>query len=604
MESPQEVQASTSPEVVPTHPTPARSFVMAVLVLLSILQAVFFAFTGALEARIAGIALGIASLGMMALPGKASRFRPPGLWVAAAAIIVNLGVYVSDAAPTSFRLFEAAVVFSYAAVLLAGLLTVVVRMRIENALLLSLSTALALWVVEAVVPRLTNSVEQGTAGGVTWVGTIASHPQLGDYYLPRSVMKTLYPGNPRHYFEESNPVTKYWLLDVHDPGSEATMAPGKAGNGTMRVEVTRADKPVLWHVQLREPGLALQKTLYELSFRARADARRKMVVGVSQGHGPWQNIGLYSEVDLGTEWSEFKQTFVPTSADENAQIHLDIGAVTVPVEFDNIVLRRVSVNIVPKMPSAYSVTYGFNDLGCRGNDYPIPRPPDHQRILALGDSFTLGVGVHQADTFEAKLEQSLNHGRSVKDAAAYEVINCGVSGYSTKEERLFYELIASKYQPNVVLLFMVNNDERSWRDDVRLGYVHDPGQGENEVALWRLVQTARHEGNRPGGDFRPNITEILKLQEDCERNHARLGVVFFRHEELADNNWGKLVDTITVGLQGKGIPVIDLGIEMLHEHNSKDLTVYSPIDNHPNEIAHADAAKQLEQFLRQEQLIH
>jgi hypothetical protein len=185
----------------------------------------------------------------------------------------------------------------------------------------------------------------------------------------------------------------------------------------------------------------------------------------------------------------------------------------------------------------------------------------------------------------------------------YEVINCGVSGYATREERLFYELIASRYKPDIALLLMVYNDDRSWRDDVRLGYYHSPDKAGQLLFSWQLRQSLRESGRRPKPDFTPNVGEILKLREECRQQNARLAVAFFRNENKnTADDWQKLVDTVSRGLDGKGIPMIDLGNEF-RQHSFKELMVHDVYDAHPNEIAHRIAAEQLQQFLRREGFI-
>jgi len=75
------------------------------------------------------------------------------------------------------------------------------------------------------------------------------------------------------------------------------------------------------------------------------------------------------------------------------------------------------------------------------------------RVLSLGDSHTQGYEVHQDATFSAVLERYLrSHGTRA------EVLNAGVSGFSTAEELAFLENEGYKYQPDVVVLAFYAND--------------------------------------------------------------------------------------------------------------------------------------------------
>jgi hypothetical protein len=180
---------------------------------------------------------------------------------------------------------------------------------------------------------------------------------------------------------------------------------------------------------------------------------------------------------------------------------------------------------------------------------------------------------------------------------------------------MLYELTDHRYEPNVVLLMMVFNDDRSWTDDVRLGYFHVPDKAESLLFSWRLVQGLRYEGSRPKPDFKPNVREILKLNESCRRQKARLAVVFFRNASLvlpgeaskpypAESVWGNLITTVSAGLKGTGIPLLDLGEALLREHNYKELEVHPQYDGHPNEIGHRIAAEELELFLTRQGLLN
>jgi lysophospholipase L1-like esterase len=75
--------------------------------------------------------------------------------------------------------------------------------------------------------------------------------------------------------------------------------------------------------------------------------------------------------------------------------------------------------------------------------------------LALGDSVTLGLGVSDKETFSVRLEQRLLQSLPARDV---EVVNCGVSGYSTRQEAVLLERINSRLAPSLVLLGFYMND--------------------------------------------------------------------------------------------------------------------------------------------------
>jgi len=97
----------------------------------------------------------------------------------------------------------------------------------------------------------------------------------------------------------------------------------------------------------------------------------------------------------------------------------------------------------------------FNREGYRGPDRPRAKPPGSRRLLVLGDSTVAAVGVDEDDTMVAQLEQRLNAG----GGAPWEVLNFGVSGFSTAQSLLTWRHYASAYEPDqVILVFTVRND--------------------------------------------------------------------------------------------------------------------------------------------------
>jgi len=105
--------------------------------------------------------------------------------------------------------------------------------------------------------------------------------------------------------------------------------------------------------------------------------------------------------------------------------------------------------------SADMTTYfEINGRGMRADrDIPYQKRSGLQRILSLGDSYTIGYEVDADATFSMVLEQVLR--RAGYDV---EVLNAGVSGFSTAEEYLYLERELFRYDPDVVVLSFVGND--------------------------------------------------------------------------------------------------------------------------------------------------
>ena len=113
----------------------------------------------------------------------------------------------------------------------------------------------------------------------------------------------------------------------------------------------------------------------------------------------------------------------------------------------------------------YHVEYRVNAQGLRGPDRPYAKPPGVARVLALGDSFVEAFMVDEAQTVTARLEARL----AARGCQA-EVINGGTVGYSTDQEYLFYRDEGRKYAPDVVLVFVYQNDIPYLAIEEYLGY--------------------------------------------------------------------------------------------------------------------------------------
>jgi lysophospholipase L1-like esterase len=429
------------------------------------------------------------------------------------------------------------------------------------------------------------------------VGGTVPHAVLGDAYAPHSVARTLYPSNPRGYFRLADPAESAWTLSTGHAGSRARLTFPPSAPGVVRVEIEQAEVRTGWHIQLSHQGVEVrEQERYRVTFRARADSPRRLGYGISQAHSPWAGLGWYDEITVGPEWATIQAEFAAGQSESDARAIFDLGASPLPVEIADFSLQRIpsGKSAVRAAAPQYFVEYRFNDRGCRGPDYAVPRPERlRQRVLALGDSFTLGVGVHEEDTFSRQLEDRLNR-RPGAAPGAFEVINCGVSGYSTAQERAFFELLGPVYQPDLVLLAMVFNDELSWREELELGLA-----GPRYDRTFLLLPLIKRSVISP--TFRNSMKELRRLRELTAQMNIPLVVFVFRHTFL-DRSWKALRDSVEATLEATGVPWLDVGDELAATHDWRTLLVHD-VDGHPNEIAHASTAEQLQTLLEEHHLI-
>jgi hypothetical protein len=90
----------------------------------------------------------------------------------------------------------------------------------------------------------------------------------------------------------------------------------------------------------------------------------------------------------------------------------------------------------------------INENGLRDRTRSYERQNDSERILVLGDSFAWGYGVEESERFSQLMEEELG----------IEVINAGISGYSTDQEFLWYKNEGIKYESDLVVLVIAGND--------------------------------------------------------------------------------------------------------------------------------------------------
>jgi len=114
-----------------------------------------------------------------------------------------------------------------------------------------------------------------------------------------------------------------------------------------------------------------------------------------------------------------------------------------------------------RLKANLAATYVFgthlitDSLGLRDREYG-PKRPGEFRIMSLGDSYAMGYGVEEEQSYDKVLERELNRRHPGHD---FSVITTGVPGYCTRQLLLTFERLHQRLEPDFVLAtFVAGND--------------------------------------------------------------------------------------------------------------------------------------------------
>lgn len=116
--------------------------------------------------------------------------------------------------------------------------------------------------------------------------------------------------------------------------------------------------------------------------------------------------------------------------------------------------RPLSTEASPPERGERAIEYRHNSLGFRDEEHERSKPPGVFRIVALGDSFTYGVGVDFEESYLVRLERMLN----ARPHTRVEIIKRGIPRYFPAAERLVLEHYGLAFEPDLVLVGVLPND--------------------------------------------------------------------------------------------------------------------------------------------------
>jgi len=266
-----------------------------------------------------------------------------------------------------------------------------------------------------------------------------------------------------------------------------------------------------------------------------------------------------------------------------------------------------------------------NQFGLRGpDDMQLKRTSGGKRTLVLGDSYVWGVGVSQEELFTTAEVHGTNE----------ELINCGVSGYGTDQEYLFYLLRGQKFDVDQVVVaftlyndvennlapkqysylkpyFTLNGDQlvlhddhvrysivdnlrRNLKRDYRVWNLADQGVGSIKRLLRKQQKQSdvvAYKTNRKGIEL--TLAILKKLKEAVEARHAEFYVVFVPYKPHVEDHLPRnhpFAPLIAAGLTQMGVSYREPYPEFLKSAIA-GVELFNVGDNHFNAAGHALFAK-------------
>ena len=161
-------------------------------------------------------------------------------------------------------------------------------------------------------------------------------------YAPDPEEKLSYSDELGSDFKQEDTRGSKWWLRVEEGNLASTTFPSNKPE-MVRISIVKAQTKVPWDIQLNQPHLVVEANKrYVVSFQARADSARRIILGFSKAYEPWDGLGLYKDLELTPIWQSYKEEFVATADEEDARIHFDLGASSTSIEISDVILRSLA----------------------------------------------------------------------------------------------------------------------------------------------------------------------------------------------------------------------------------------------------------------------
>lgn len=266
-----------------------------------------------------------------------------------------------------------------------------------------------------------------------------------------------------------------------------------------------------------------------------------------------------------------------------------------------------------------------NSFNFKDYEYPREKAAGVFRVLAVGDSFTQGVGVNFDDAWPKRLERYLAAYHNV-EGLRYQVFNLGVAGAGTPGEVARIKKYTEEFKPDLIVVGYCMNDSEDEADrggviSLRKRTSHIELTKGGRLGTWlfdhwalyrfvrdRLYKTRKNQGHvdyyhaiyqedYPGWvKARASIAELGAFSKESGIPVVVMIFPLFSWNQDKDYPFADEHARVNAVLEKAGLAYLDLRASYRgFEHATLEAVPF--FDPHPNDIAQRIAAEELYLFL-------
>ena len=158
----------------------------------------------------------------------------------------------------------------------------------------------------------------------------------------------------------------------------------------------------------------------------------------------------------------------------------------------------------------FNVAYEQNEFGFRTPNVSFEKPRNTYRIVILGDSYTYGLGVEDAEVYARQLEVRFNtFFKSTSSPRRVQVINLGISNRAIGDYLAFYQSVGIRYQPDLTIVSFFEGNDVS--DEV--SEVLPTGEVLDETSVYAFIRNSLQ-------GISPRLFKLIKITKKQWKHKA------------------------------------------------------------------------------------